>query len=124
MKALTCHQPWAWTIMQFEGKDIENRPWSTEHRGPFWVHASARPWGHEAQIAADWIESEIGMALPRPEQLLYGAILGSVELAGVCQNADEFSKWAIPGRYHWLLRHPEPLTQPIPDIKGHQRWWN
>ena len=32
MKALSVKQPWAWAI--FHGKDVENRDWPTNVRGP------------------------------------------------------------------------------------------
>lgn len=39
MKALSLKQPWAEAIL-FLGKDIENRVWSTHHRGPLVIHCS------------------------------------------------------------------------------------
>jgi hypothetical protein len=35
---LSVRQPWAWAILN--GKDIENRDWSTTRRGRFLLHAS------------------------------------------------------------------------------------
>lgn len=40
MKALSIRQPWAWLIANGY-KDIENRSWRTNYRGPVLIHASA-----------------------------------------------------------------------------------
>jgi len=42
MKALSIKQPWVHAILR-EGKDIENRTWTTKHRGWIALHASATP---------------------------------------------------------------------------------
>jgi hypothetical protein len=42
MKALSIRQPWAWLIIAGI-KDIENRRWATNHRGPILVHAALMP---------------------------------------------------------------------------------
>jgi hypothetical protein len=119
MRALTLMQPWAWAVMH-AGKNIENRPWNTTHRGLFWVHA-----GKQYQEAAtDWIRGELGLVVPARGELLFGAILGTVELVGVTRDADQWSRWAMPGCVHWMLRYPDPLSQPIPDVTGHQSWWD
>lgn len=41
MKALSIQQPWAWLIVNGD-KDIENRTWRTQFRGPFLIHASKK----------------------------------------------------------------------------------
>jgi hypothetical protein len=41
MKILSIRQPWAYLITQ-GSKDIENRTWPTNYRGPVLVHASLR----------------------------------------------------------------------------------
>ena len=37
-RLLTLRQPWAWLVV-FGGKDVENRSWTTEYRGPILIHA-------------------------------------------------------------------------------------
>lgn len=123
MKALTILQPYAWAVMQFEGKSIENRSWNTDYRGLFWVHAAKQPWNSEAELAAGWMEHTFGLIVPPPEELQFGAILGTVKLIDVTRHADLWTEWALPGSYHWMLRYPDPLPQAIPDVVGHQRWW-
>lgn len=39
MKALSIRQPWAFAIVHL-GKDVENRTWRTDYRGPIAIHAS------------------------------------------------------------------------------------
>jgi len=40
-RALSIRQPWAYAILHL-GKDIENRPWRTNFRGPLLIHASLK----------------------------------------------------------------------------------
>lgn len=47
MKALSILQPWAWLITAGH-KDIENRRWWTNYRGPFLIHAGKK-WGAEQE---------------------------------------------------------------------------
>src|SRR5207249_2449414 len=39
-RILSLHGVWAWSIL-FAGKDIENRSWSTPHRGRILIHSSS-----------------------------------------------------------------------------------
>ncbi len=47
-----------------------------------------------------------------PDKLARGAILGSVEIVDCVQNSK--SKWAIPGRWHWIIKNPRKFAKPIP----------
>ena len=69
---------------------------------------------------AEWIKRKIGTSVPLPKDLVFGAIVGTVELYDVV--TDSHNPWAIPGLYHWLLRDPRPLARPIP-ARGRQGWW-
>ena len=40
LKCLAIRQPWAWAVCS-GAKDVENRTWMTEHRGPLAIQASA-----------------------------------------------------------------------------------
>jgi hypothetical protein len=119
MKALTVMQPYAWAIMQQEGKTVENRPWRTLYRGRFCVHAGAQYWDADA----GWIEFTFGLTVPPREELEFGAILGTVELVDVVRDADLWTEWALPGSYHWLLTDPKPFERPIRGVSGQQRFW-
>jgi hypothetical protein len=50
--ALSIRQPWAWRILR-EGKDIENRTWTTPFRGPVLIHAGVQPDGPLADLPPD-----------------------------------------------------------------------
>ncbi len=43
-----------------------------------------------------------------PDDLVRGAILGSVEIVGCVQNS--IGRWAIPGQWHWILKDPRTLA--------------
>lgn len=84
-------------------------------RGRFYVHAGMELW----ESGAEWLENELGLAVP--DGLRFGAIIGTVELYDCVRDSD--SPWALPGRWHWLLRDPRALKRPIP-VRGRQGWWS
>jgi hypothetical protein len=102
-QALSIRQPWAYAILHL-GKNVENRPWRTDVRGPILIQASLK------------IERDEARKLKiNPEDLPTGEIVGSVEIIDCVR--DSKSRWAIPGQWHWLLRNPRVLAKPIP-LKG------
>jgi hypothetical protein len=114
MKALTLCQPWAWAIF-YAGKDVENRSWDTKYRGPLLIHAAAK-WHKE-----EWPSfSRIGSQLPGPGNLIFGAIIGVVDLTDIfmCHR----SKWAFPDCLNWVFKNPRAFDRPIP-CKGMQKIW-
>jgi hypothetical protein len=50
-----------------------------------------------------------------PDELSIGAIVGSVEIVDCIRGSR--SKWANHGQWHWVLKNPRVLAQPIP-FKG------
>lgn len=112
MKILCVRQPWAWAIIH-GGKDIENRCWETRYRGPLLI-ASSQGW-HRSTYEYYLENFSRGKdKCPSREELVVGAILGKVDLVD-CVDAHR-SKW-FEGDYGFVLRHPKPLSRPIP-IKG------
>lgn len=95
LKALTVRQPWAAHIIH-SGKDVENRTWLTNYRGPLVIHA-----GRRVDEAAPPFDGPV----PR------GALIGMVDLVDVV--GDHPSPWADPGRWHWVLANPHPFPHPI-----------
>lgn len=72
-KAITICQPWAWLIVSGH-KTVENRSWPATYRGPLWIHAGkSKAWLH----ACDGVPG-----LPGRKELVYGAVLGRVDLVG------------------------------------------
>lgn len=104
MRSLSVKQPWADVIM-FRGKNVENRTWSTDYRGPILIHAGKRidPRG------ANGFVTEAKRCL-RENRL--GVIVGSAFLfhcSTVCR-----SPWHEEMMWGWYLADPVPLPVPIP----------
>lgn len=105
MKALSVQQPWADLIMR--GKDVENRSWSTNHRGPLLIHAGAK------LRHGPWLRRAYG---PDHEWAL-GGIVGMVDLVDCVQGYA--SPWAGDGpgaEWHWVLANPRRV--PFVPMKG------
>lgn len=109
MKALSIRQPWAWLIVH-GAKDIENRKWWTNYRGPFLVHAGLQVDHFDPQ---DLREVCKDFGLDYPETLPTGGIVGSVDLVD-CVTEDP-SDW-FEGPYGFILQNPRPL--PFRPLKG------
>lgn len=113
MKALSIRQPWAWLIIH-GGKDIENRDWATNVRGPILVHASKGMTRAEYEDAAEYYDpGDIGPDLPSFEALERGGIVGQVEITG-CAKAST-SPWFF-GKFGFVLANAKPL--PFRPYKG------
>ena len=111
MKVLTVKQPWAWAIL-WAGKDIENRSWATNFRGPLLIHSSKTVSRTEFERSAEFIRS-LGAEVPSFAELQpqMGMVLGSVTLRDCVDSAD--SPWWI-GRVGWQLTNPHPWANPVP----------
>ena len=89
--ALSIRQPWAHYIVH-DGKDVENRQWSTRFRGPVLIHAGK---GVDA-------EDRESMT---PDMRL-GGIVGVVEIVDCVTDLD--SRWFF-GRFGFVLRNAREL---------------
>jgi hypothetical protein len=103
VKVLTVRQPWASLIMA-GAKDVENRTWSTRHRGQLAIHAAGT-------LETDALAQHRNL-LNAPADLPRGTILGTVTLTDIVTG--HASPWAEPGHYHWLLADPRPFDEPRP----------
>ena len=103
MKALSIRQPWAHAILHL-GKDVENRTWTTGHRGLLVVHA---PKGIQYYAGA-----HIEAFKDLPDPMVTGALLGTVRIVGCVDDSD--SEWADEEHWHWQLTDPHPFLTPIP----------
>lgn len=90
--ALAIRQPFCDWILS-EGKDIENRDWVTQFRGPFLIHASKA-------IFPEY------RARVRERKLNLGGIVGMAEIIDCVEHSD--SKW-FNGTYGFVLRNMTPL---------------
>lgn len=107
MKALTVCQPYAWALIHGP-KRIENRKRCTWHRGRLAIHAgqSSSWW---TLVLAD------GTPVPPKDQLVWGSIIGHVELVDCLRVTDPRlapSPFA-QGPWCWITRDPVPMI-PIP----------
>ncbi len=113
-KALTVWQPWAWLIV--EGfKPIENRPWPTSYRGPFFIHAGKRPDPQDADIRRE-VKREFGIEIP--PSLPLGGIVGEARIVD-CVTESE-SPW-FSGPFGFVLADRRPL--PFVPCPGRQKLW-
>ena len=96
------------------GKDIENRTWQTDYRGPIVIHAGA------AKTVVNRFVDSGGPALSAME-FSYGSLIGIVDLVDVVPLSQELetNPWAW-GPYCWRLANPRPFREPIP-AKGKLR---
>lgn len=127
MKAITLKQPWAHAMFDLEldleidayRKNVENRTWRTDYRGPL-------------AIVAGLQLDHAGLAIARvayPDELEYGCIVGVVDLTDVHEQGSascdqsgtckpvvlggwaEFSPTWMKPRQHWILTD----ARPVPD---------
>jgi hypothetical protein len=136
MIVITIRQPWAWAIAKGY-KTVENRGWTTSHRGPIAIHA-AKKWDNPAVDAVRTVRDlarEQGATLP--ERLAddlplsdVGVIIAVVDLVSICTASLKQAgpvqcgcgPWAQPGEAHWLLANARPLPDPIA-AKGRLSLW-
>lgn len=119
MKALSIQQPWAWAIL-YAGKDVENRTWRTNYRGPLLIHA-----GQQVDLVGlNWMPERFGISVPKPQSsplARTGGIVGVVELVDCVQGHESpwAELWTGPRMWHWVLKNPRPL--PFHRFKGRQK---
>jgi hypothetical protein len=102
MRALSVRQPWAWAII-YGDKRVENRNWKNQYTiGRIAIHAGLGDDGFD-----DYPKRK---KRPKPHELVYGAIIGVVEIVDVVTT--HRSVW-FEGQYGWVLRNPRPLRTPI-----------
>lgn len=120
MKIISIRAPWWWYIIR-GWKDIENRDWATNYRGPILLHASS--WWSLAAVADDTASAESmrrvagfaptgdkGIYTYRQMRDLGGHIVGRADITNCV--ADSASPWFC-GKYGFVLANAKPVT-PIP----------
>ncbi|MEM7644630.1 MAG: hypothetical protein AAF366_19210 [Pseudomonadota bacterium] len=121
--ALSVRQPWAWAILH-GGKDIENRSVYSVRVGGMGtgrvaVHAALGMTRDEYDWAV-WRMGRDGVTVPRPDALVRGAVIGSVEVVDfVTESA---SPW-FGGPVGLVLRDPV-ACEPVPALgaRGYFEW--
>lgn len=95
MKCISVQQPWAHAIVHGP-KRIENRTWSTHHRGELAIHASAKGRPRE-----DWLFVEsIWPGISRDKRPQFGAIIGLCRIVD-CVGVFE-AKVKYPAQAQWI----------------------
>lgn len=105
MRCLAVRQPWAWALVS-GAKDIENRTWSTDYRGPVILQASASKTDVNFAVKAK--------GLP-PLEFAYGALIGVADLVDVAplNESMETNPWA-QGTHCWRFANARVFREPIP----------
>lgn len=117
MKCLTIKQPWAGLILA-GAKDVENRSWSTPHRGALGIHVALKAADKSVLQTVPLQYREFARYLLMANEMA-GHVIGTVQMVDVIENSK--SPWAFPGLKHWILREPE-LTEPVA-AKGRLQVW-
>ena len=94
LPTLSIRQPWPDRIF-YEGKDVENREWSTKGRGAFLIHA-----GKKVDGDAD------DQRFYEGEGLKFGGIVGVARITDCVTTMD--SRWFC-GKYGFVLADAHPL---------------
>jgi hypothetical protein len=92
IKALSIKQPYPHHIFH-DGKDVENRDWSTRGRGWFIVHAGVS-------------KTEIDKDDPKEAAMPRGGVVGMARIVDCVEQMD--SSWFF-GRYGFVLKDAFPL---------------
>lgn len=90
MRALSIWQPWAWLIVNGH-KDIENRTWKLDYRGPLIIHAGKKM-GQEQLDDVMWVQHTFPhIRMPPIRSMHFGGIVGVVDVTACVTQSD--SKW-------------------------------
>ena len=134
LKVLTVKNPYAFLIVT-GFKKYEIRSWSTNYRGPLYIHSAKVP------VKSDYDENTINgvkkLCLKHIRKLDYmsthGSIIGKVNLVNILKIDDEISRSqaGIDGccsidendKYAWVLENPEVANLTIP-VKGQLGIWS
>lgn len=130
LTVLSVRQPWAALIITGE-KWCENRSWTSDYRGPLWIHAS-QTFGREDREECEPYGID-------PGSLTCGAIIGCAELVEILHiddmtparerglirehGLDPAGKSHVGGEWCWILARPRALVRPI-SLPGKLRLWN
>jgi ASCH domain len=116
--AITVKQPWAWALI-FGGKDIENRDWRTNYRGPIAIHAASRTTRSDHDAAAMFMRNRCDVVCPEYDDLSRGTFQGVMNLTDCVDTSSSY--WWI-GKHGFVMKDPKPLPEPIP-YKGMLGIW-
>jgi hypothetical protein len=104
---ISIRQPFAGSVIH-GNKDIENRSWSSNHRGRLWIHASKS----RASLfdGSEFIES-IGEDVQDEDEMVFGAFIGYVDMVDCVTESD--SPWFSDDGFGFVFRNPVAIRNPI-----------
>lgn len=130
MRAITVRPPWSWGISH-GGKPIENRGWTTTHRGELAIHAG-KNWDLDGEdsplVRAAWrATGHAGPMFAGHPDIPVGAVVAVATLTDICTVRDSRTDcgcgpWAWRGACHWRLADVRPLAEPV-ECRGFQQLW-
>jgi hypothetical protein len=123
MKVLTVLQPLAWAIVAGH-KQVENRTWSTPHRGLLLIHAGKSRALLRAYRGRKHLDDQGTIALPDLSALPLGCIVGAVRLVD-CLTARQAAHRRlafVAGPLCWHLTDAVAFASPIP-VRGQLGLW-
>lgn len=106
IKCLTLRQPWAWAVVTGL-KDVENRSWKTEYRGPLLIHAAK---GKPEKWAYDAMSKALGRKIPALDEMVRGAVVGRVN---VIDCVTKYKSGFFFGPYGFVLDDAVEFKTPI-----------
>lgn len=120
-RMLTLRQPWAWLVV-FGGKNVENRSWGTEYRGPILIHAGKEMTRAEYRKAHEYA-LRYDIEIPDAEALDFGGVVGIADLVDIVSPQSIDPKTLARRRWHmrpedapsgkpqfgWLLQDITPV---------------
>lgn len=124
LKALSIHGPWAWAIIAGH-KRVENRSWTTPHRGRIAVHAGLSTGSDERAIG---LFRELG--IDWPEEFPRDVLIGTIDVVDILPQEEYLAKFGSDpknramafGPLCWVLDNPR-ICKPIP-CPGALNLWN
>jgi hypothetical protein len=106
IRILSIRQPFAWLVVAGY-KDVENRSWFTNYRGPLLIHAGLKVDYYGYDMADD-------LGIDVPEELDIGGIVGMVNLIDIAERSE--SRWWNRRDYAWKIGDAKEL--PFIECKG------
>ena len=115
-------QPFAWLVTNGYLK-IDDRTWSTMHRGPVAIHASKKFHGPYY----DFVRKNLGWPMPAPKDFDYGGVVGVAELVDCTEPTAPIGSrmtkidttrahFGAPGHYGFVLANARAL--PFKEYRG------
>lgn len=116
LKAISIRQPWAWLIVNGY-KDIENRIWTANLRGPALIHAGQSKSDTTTEALA-YIKRKYRVT-NLPDKFETGGIVGIAEITDCVER--HRSKW-FEGPFGWTIANARRL--PFKSVKGQLKIFN